>query len=59
MLNPDWLFVTKNADSWIQTKPSTVDKWFEKISDEFPQVPFYPHALRHFNTTMMKKTQYS
>lgn len=50
----DWLFVTKNADSWIQTKPSTVDKWFEKISDEF-QVPFYPHALRHFNTTMMKK----
>ena len=53
-VDSEWLFVTKNSDKWIQTKTSTVDKWFEKISEQVGYA-VYPHCLRHHFCTMLKK----
>lgn len=53
-IDSDWLFVTKSNDSWIQTKSSTVDKWFEKLSEQF-NIPIYCHVFRHFWTSEMQR----
>lgn len=53
-IDSDWLFVTKNGDEWIQTKPSTVDKWAEKLTQE-TGVAIYWHAFRHFFTSELKR----
>lgn len=53
-IDSDWLFVTKNTNTWIQTKSSTVDKWFEKLSEQMG-FPIYCHALRHHFFTELKR----
>jgi integrase len=46
------IFIKINGDP---AEESTVRGWVEKI-EKFLEIPFYPHATRHFYTTYLAKT---
>jgi len=50
-INHTFLFIKQNGEP---ATPATVRGWVEEF-EEFLQVPFYTHALRHYLTTLLSK----
>lgn len=53
----DALFVRRVNGKWVPVTNSTINSWCSRIS-RISGVDFYPHAMRHYFTTMLKRQGY-
>lgn len=53
----EYLFVKQKEGGWVPATNATINSWCKKISD-IGGISFYPHAMRHYFTTMLKRQGY-
>ena len=52
-----YLFVRYKNGQYLQAHTSTLNSWSDRLS-KMMEVPFYPHCMRHYFTTSLKRRGY-
>lgn len=56
-IESDFLFVRKQKGKWEPILNTTINSWCKKI-ERITGIPFYPHSMRHYFVTAMKRKGY-